>query len=178
MPCSRSPQHYRLDTIYSPCLLHPCQLQVLPGYWMDIGQPKDYISGMCLHLASLRKRAPQRLATGAGIRGDVLIDPSAKIGEGCLIGPNVVIGPNCVVGPGARLAKTTLLSDVTVGSHACVVNAIIGWGCTVGKWSHVEGGAVLGEDVQLADEAAVNGAIILPHKGIKDSLYTPGQIIM
>jgi mannose-1-phosphate guanylyltransferase len=151
---------------------------VLPGYWMDIGQPKDYVLGMCLHLASLRKRAPARLAAGDGIKGDVLIHPSAKIGTGCLIGPNVVVGPNCVVGDGARLTKCTLLSDVTVGAHACVTNAIIGWHCAIGKWSRVEGGAVFGEDVQLADEAAVNGAIILPHKGIKESLYSPGTIVM
>jgi mannose-1-phosphate guanylyltransferase len=26
---------------------------VLPGYWMDIGQPKDYLSGQTLHLSSL-----------------------------------------------------------------------------------------------------------------------------
>ena len=32
---------------------------VLPGYWMDIGQPKDYLTGMCLHLGSLRKRHPE-----------------------------------------------------------------------------------------------------------------------
>lgn len=31
---------------------------VLPGYWMDIGQPKDYLTGMCLHLDSLSRRAP------------------------------------------------------------------------------------------------------------------------
>lgn len=44
--------------------------------------------------------------------------------------------------------------------------------------SRVEGGAVLGEDVSLADEACINGAIILPHKGIKESIYTPGTIVM
>ena len=26
---------------------------VLDGYWMDIGQPKDYLTGMCLHIDSL-----------------------------------------------------------------------------------------------------------------------------
>jgi len=31
---------------------------VLPGYWMDIGQPKDYLSGQTLHLSSLTKMAP------------------------------------------------------------------------------------------------------------------------
>jgi hypothetical protein len=42
----------------------------------------------------------------------------------------------------------------------------------------VEGGAVLGEDVQVADATAINGAIILPHKGIKECIYTPGTIVM
>jgi mannose-1-phosphate guanylyltransferase len=31
---------------------------VLPGYWMDIGQPKDYLSGQTLHLKSLTELAP------------------------------------------------------------------------------------------------------------------------
>ena len=62
---------------------------VLLGYWMDIGQPKDYLTGMCLHLGSLRKRSPQLLASGPHIRGDVLIDPTATVGTGCIIGPNV-----------------------------------------------------------------------------------------
>ena len=44
--------------------------------------------------------------------------------------------------------------------------------------ARVEGGAVFGEDVSLADEHAVNGAIILPHKGIKENLYVPGTIVM
>ena len=34
----------------------------LPGYWMDIGQPRDYLTGMCLHLAATRARAPASLA--------------------------------------------------------------------------------------------------------------------
>lgn len=134
---------------------------------------------MCLHLASLRRLSPHRLAAaGPGIRGDVLIHPTAKVGAGCLIGPNVVVGPGCVVGDGVRLARTTLLDGVVVGDHACVTSAIIGWRSSVGKWARVEGGAVLGEDVALADEMAINGAVILPHKSIKESVYTPGQIVM
>tara|TARA_Y100000780_G_C13349753_1_gene288510 strand:- start:175 stop:324 length:150 start_codon:yes stop_codon:yes gene_type:complete len=42
----------------------------------------------------------------------------------------------------------------------------------------VEGRAVLGEDVAIADEICINGGIILPHKGIKASIYTPGTIVM
>ena len=27
----------------------------LDGFWMDVGQPKDYLTGMCLKLNSLRQ---------------------------------------------------------------------------------------------------------------------------
>lgn len=45
----------------------------LPGYWMDIGQPKDYLTGMCLHLESLSTRESTALATGDDFVGNVLI---------------------------------------------------------------------------------------------------------
>jgi mannose-1-phosphate guanylyltransferase len=151
---------------------------VLPGYWMDIGQPKDYLTGMCMHLASVRKRRPDALAAGPQFVGDVLVHPSATVGAGCVIGPNVVIGPGCVVEDGARIIRSTLLQGTRVAAHAYLNSCIVGWNSSVGKWAHIEGGAVLGEDVAVGDGTAVNGAIILPHKGIKDSLFTAGAIIM
>ena len=150
----------------------------LAGYWMDIGQPRDYITGMCMHLASLRRRSPQLLAQGPNVRGDVLVHASATVAPGAVVGPNVVIGPGCVVEDGARILRSTLLEGTTVKAHALVSGSIIGWRSTVGRWGRVEGCTVFGEDVQLQDETAVNGALILPHKGIKDSIYVPGQIIM
>ena len=42
----------------------------------------------------------------------------------------------------------------------------------------VEGEAVFGEDVALANETAINGALVLPHKSLRDSIYTPGTIVM
>ncbi|CAH1720673.1 unnamed protein product [Chironomus riparius] len=61
----------------------------LNGFWMDIGQPKDFLTGMCLYLNSLKHRDPSQLYEGEGIVGNVLVDPSAKIGKGCRIGPNI-----------------------------------------------------------------------------------------
>lgn len=151
---------------------------VLPGYWMDIGQPKDYLTGMGMHLASLRRHAPERLASGAHIRGNVLIHPTATVGEGCLLGPDVVIGPGCIIEAGVRMERTNLFANVHVESHSLLTSTIVGWASTIGKWCRVEGTTVLGEDVQLADQKILNGAIILPHKAIKDSVYTPGTIIM
>jgi len=44
----------------------------LPGFWMDVGQPKDYLLGIGLYLNSLRTSAPEKLTTGKGVIGPVL----------------------------------------------------------------------------------------------------------
>lgn len=40
---------------------------------MDIGQPKDFLTGMCLFLQSLRQKHPERLYSGPGVVGNVLV---------------------------------------------------------------------------------------------------------
>lgn len=150
----------------------------LEGYWMDVGQPKDYLTGLGLHLACVRRRAPEQLASGDGIRGDVIVDPTARIGAGCSIGPNVSIGKACVIGDGVRLSNCVLLHRVTVNNYARVSDSIVGWGSSVGSWARVDNKAVIGEDVVIKDEVYMNGAIVLPHKEIKESVLDPGTIIM
>merc|ERR1711939_1181791 len=76
----------------------------LPGkstidrFWMDVGQPKDYLSGMCLYLTHLSQQKSKLLTDVAATEwaqgGNVLVDPSAKIDPTAVIGPNVVIGAN------------------------------------------------------------------------------------
>ena len=93
---------------------------------MDVGQPRDYITGLRLYLDSLRKKSAARLATGAHVVGNVLVHESAKIGEGCLIGPDVAIGPGCIVEDGVRLSRCTVMRGVRIKKHACISNSIIG----------------------------------------------------
>ena len=40
---------------------------------MDVGQPKDFLSGMCLYLASLKHSAPEKLHQGPGIVGNTIV---------------------------------------------------------------------------------------------------------
>ncbi|KAL4447628.1 hypothetical protein ABPG75_004847 [Micractinium tetrahymenae] len=150
----------------------------LEGYWMDVGQPKDYLTGLGLHLNSLRQRAPEQLADGPHIQGDAIIDPTAKIGKDCLIGPNVAIGKFCEIGDGVRLSNCVILNRVTIKNYARVADSIIGWSSKVGSWARIENKAVIGEDVFIKDEVYLNGAIVLPHKDIKESILEPGTIIM
>jgi mannose-1-phosphate guanylyltransferase len=46
---------------------------VLDGFWMDIGQPKDYLTGLGLYLNHLRNVEPKYLKEGEEIRGNVII---------------------------------------------------------------------------------------------------------
>jgi len=150
---------------------------VLPGFWMDIGQPKDFLTGLGHYLKFVRRENPDKLASGEGIKGNVLVDPTAKIGEGCLIGPDVSIGPGCVVEDGARLSKCCIMRNAMVKKHACVSNSLVGWESRVGQWVRLENTCVLGEDVHLSDELYCNGAVVLPHKELKQNVPAP-QIIM
>ncbi|OLN85200.1 Mannose-1-phosphate guanyltransferase [Colletotrichum chlorophyti] len=157
--------------------LHSFDLQ---GFWMDVGQPKDFLTGTCLYLTSLTKQGSKELASPSEPYvhgGNVLIDPSAKIGKHCKIGPNVTIGPNVVVGDGCRLQRCVLLPGSKVKDHAWVKSTIVGWNSTVGKWARLENVTVLGDDVTIGDEIYVNGGSILPHKSIKANVDIPAIIM-
>ena len=159
---------------------------------------------MCLYLASLRQKLPEKLYSGPGIIGNVLVDPTAKIGKDCRIGPNVTIGPGVTIADGCCVKKTTILESAIVKEHAWLegldffyirkymfdylkyyniliyfsnFRCIIGWKSVVGRWVRMEGTTVLGEDVIVKDELYINGGQVLPHKSIAASVPEP-QIIM
>ncbi|KAL6765796.1 GDP-D-mannose pyrophosphorylase [Haematococcus lacustris] len=149
----------------------------LSGYWMDIGQPKDYLKGLHLHLDSLRIHKSFALTKGPDFKGNVLIDPTAKIGSGCSIGPDVSIGAGCKIGNGVRLSHCVIMRGVSIKDHSKVERSIIGWEGRIGAWTRMENCCVLGEDVEVKDELYLNGAVILPHKEIKESVPTPAIIL-
>ena len=110
------------------------------------------------------------LASGPEFFGNVLVDPSAKIGSGCLVGPDVVIGPDCVVENGVCLKRTTLLPRSKVRSHSWISDSIVGWDSVVGEWVRMESTSVLGEDVTIKSEVYLNGAVVLPHKSVGEDI--------
>lgn len=75
---------------------------------------------MCLYLTSLKQRHPSQLYDGPGVVGNVLVDPSAKIGDGCRIGPNVTIGPDVVIEDGVCIKRCTVLK----GKHKRRTNGL------------------------------------------------------
>ncbi|KAJ8907560.1 hypothetical protein NDN08_007671 [Rhodosorus marinus] len=146
----------------------------LPGHWADVGQPKDYLTGLGLHLDSQSKINPTALVPqGGNIIGNVLIDKTAQVSETAILGPDVVIGANCIVEDGARILGSAILKGSKIGAHAFVRKTIVGWESSVGKWARTDNVTVLGEDVKVKEGVCLNGVRVLPHKSIKEDLYEP-----
>ncbi|KAI8912334.1 nucleotide-diphospho-sugar transferase [Powellomyces hirtus] len=173
------PKPMSIEKEVFPYMARDGQLFAMPlrGFWADVGQPKDFLTGSALYLESIHQKAPETLKTGDDIVGNVLVAASAKIGLNCKIGPNVVLGPNAVIGDGVRLSNAVLMEGSIVRDNALVRDSIVGWQSSVGKWSRLENVTVLGEDVHIADEVYINGACVLPHKSVAANILEP-KIVM
>ncbi|KAG5445481.1 Mannose-1-phosphate guanyltransferase beta [Clonorchis sinensis] len=168
-----------IETSVFPAMVQDGELYCMEfkGFWMDIGQPADYLEGVRLYLAHLSEQRSPALKTLPDLLGNVLVDPTAKIGKDCRIGPNVTIGAHVIIEDGVRISNSAIFSKSVVRSHAWLNNCIVGWRSTVGRWVRIENMTVLGENVRVKDEIFLNGALVLPHNAISQSVTEP-HIIM
>lgn len=177
-----------------PAMVADSQLHAmeLNGFWADVGQPKDYLSGTCLYLSYLSSQKSPLLSEPAKnpwvFGGNVLVDPTATVDPSAVIGPNVVIGPRVVIGKGVRLQRCVIMEAARVRDHAWIQSSIVGWNSNVGRWvrcvfvhrpsqeeeelmrvcaGRMENVSVLGDDVNIKDEIYLNGVSVLPHKSIR-----------
>jgi len=126
----------------------------LEGFWMDIGQPKDYLRGHVLYLEHFfRGRAPPHH----------LIDPTAQISPKAKIEHNVVIGARVVVEEGAEIRDSVLLEGCTIRKNAFVSRSVVGWGSTVERRARVEECSILGAGVVVEEGICVSGGKIHPN---------------
>ncbi|OIW12418.1 hypothetical protein TanjilG_04167 [Lupinus angustifolius] len=151
-------------------------------FWEQIKTPGMSLKCSELYLAQFRYTSPHLLASGDGKRnstivGDVYIHPSAKVHPSAKIGPNVSISANVRVGPGVRLISCIILDDVEIKENALVLNSIVGWKSSIGRWSRADGNfnaklgtTILGEAVIVEDEVVVTNSIVLPHKTLNVSV--------
>ncbi|KAK7198365.1 GDP-mannose pyrophosphorylase [Novymonas esmeraldas] len=184
------PRRTSIEKEIFPAMAADKQLYAFPleGFWMDIGQPKDYIAGMSQYIPSLVSHSShtEQLYTEARqkaegsrftIVGAALIDPSATIGDGAVIGPNATIGANCVIGEACRIDNAAILQNSKVGKGTVVSRSIIGWGNRIGSWCHIDDISVLGDDVEVKDRIVLVGTKVLPNKDVGEHHFEP-TIIM
>lgn len=160
----------------------------LDGFWMDVGQPKDFIVGMTKFIPSLVSagRRTEQVQTEAEaaqasspytVKGVCVIDPSAKIGAGAVIGPNTSIGANCVIGEACCIDNAAILDNSRVGKGSMVSRSIVGWNNRVGSWCHIEDVSVLGDDVEVKDGIVLVGTRVLPNKDVGEHHFEPAIIM-
>lgn len=153
-------------------------------FWEQIKTPGTSLKCSALYLSQFRLTSPHLLASRCGTKsativGDVYIHPSVKVHPTAKIGPNVSISANARVGAGVRLISCIILDDVEIKENAVVMNAIVGWKSSLGKWSRVQadgdynaklGTTILGEAVTVEDEVVVINSIVLPNKTLNVSV--------
>ncbi|XP_062354442.1 mannose-1-phosphate guanyltransferase alpha isoform X2 [Cinclus cinclus] len=113
------------------------------GFWSQIKSAGSAIYASRLYLNQYSKSHPERLAQnkpgGPVIRGNVYIHPTASIDSTAVLGPNVSIGEGVTVGAGVRVRESIVLHGASLHDHTCVLNTIVGWDSTIGRWARVEG---------------------------------------
>lgn len=135
----------------------------LQGFWMDIGQPKDYVTGNILY----HQNNPNMC----------LIDKTAKISPRAIIGKNTTIGPNVEIEDGAEIENSIIFEGATVQKNALISNSVIGWGSVVGRWSRIEDYSVLGANVSVQEGIYITRGLIDPNTlvTLHVLLNSPGQ---
>ncbi|XP_010213655.1 PREDICTED: striated muscle preferentially expressed protein kinase, partial [Tinamus guttatus] len=178
------------------------------GFWSQIKSAGSAIYASRLYLNQYSQCHPERLAQnkpgGPIIRGNVYIHPTASVDSTAVLGPNVSIGKGVTVGAGVRVRESIVLHGASLHDHTCVLNTIVGWDSTIGRWARVEGTpsdpnpndpyakidsetlfrdgrltpsiTILGCSVTIPAEVVILNSIVLPHKELSRSYKN--QIIL
>uniref|UniRef100_A0A914Q2G6 Nucleotidyl transferase domain-containing protein n=1 Tax=Panagrolaimus davidi TaxID=227884 RepID=A0A914Q2G6_9BILA len=146
---------------------------VLKGYWMDVGQPIDFLKGTQLYLDNQTTTTPST----SNLIPPVLIHESVKIPSKAVIGPHVVIAENVIIEEGVRIKNSTILPNTILKQHCFINTSIIGRKCIIGQWVRIENTSVIGDEVKVNDEIYLNGARVCHNKIITENVLEP-KVVM
>lgn len=210
-PCARQLRELiRLEQDIFTMLAAQKQLYVYKTqhFWSQIKSAGSAIYASRLYLNRYNETHPERLARyqegGPKIIGNVYIHQTANIDSTAVLGPNVSIGKGVIIGAGVRVRESIVLHGATLQDHCCVLNSIVGWDSTIGRWARVEGTpsdpnpndpfakidsetlfrdggltpsiTILGCNVNIPSEVLIRNSIVLPHKDLNRSFKN--QIIL
>ncbi len=100
---------------------------------------------------------------GTTVRAGTVLTGPVFVGNNCLIGPNAVLAPgtsvrnHVVVEPFTIIRRSTIFSNVNIGSHSRVSAAAVDDGARIGSGAHLAGreGIMIGSDAKLGDDIVV-----------------------
>ncbi len=113
-----------------------------PGYWLDLGQPMDFVRGS-VDLVVGNAPSPAVVNPGGSlVLAEAVIDATARVDGGTTIGVGSRIGAN------SQINASVVFDSAVIGSDVTITNSIIGEGSVIGD-SCVISDSVVGDFAQV-----------------------------
>ena len=124
------PRECSIEREVFPAMACEGQLRVfdLSGFWMDIGQPADYIRGQGMYLRH------HNLQTSVH-------DPATGM---LSVQDNVVVGRNVTIGKNVAISNSTIFDNVEIGDNVTIRDSIVGWNAKINDNATINTCCVLG----------------------------------
>ncbi len=173
----------RIETEIFPKLAEEQQLYGFEshGFWMDIGEPIDYLGANAAVLSRQRgivKKDSIKVDPSAVISGPCNFGENVTIGADSRIGPNVSLADAVIIGKGCRVENSIVYSGAVIEDYSSVKNAILGENSVLERWVKVESGSLIGDFAQIMDGVTITeGVSICPSKTIEESILQPKQVM-
>ena len=173
----------RIETEVFPKLAEEMQLYGFEshGFWMDVGEPVDYLDANAAVLAKQRhqvKPESNQIDSSAAINGPCNFGENVIIGADSRIGPNVSIGDDVRIGKGCRIENSIIFAGAVIEDYSSVKNAILGENSVLERWVKVESGSLVGDFAQILDGVTITeGVTICPSKTVEESILRPRQVM-
>jgi NDP-sugar pyrophosphorylase family protein len=134
-----------VERVTFPAIVEDRGLYAFDGeaYWIDAGTPTSYLAANLDLLSGVRGAPEVGIDPGADVAGEVR---DAWVAAGCRIAP------------GAVVERAVVMAGATVADGAEVRDSIVGAGAVVGAGATVRAGSILGDGVELAPGATLDGA--------------------
>lgn len=164
------------------------------GYWRDLGTPEDYLQG-CADLLSGKCRTDRRaepirpgvwsdspIPEGVELVPPCQIGRGVTLGRGSLVGPHVCLEDGVSIGDHSLVQRSVLQAGVTVGSRATLYGAVVCAGASLGHYTVLNEGSVVGADAQVGENGILMegvqvgpGLTVPPSVRLTQSLREPEQ---
>lgn len=143
------------------------------GYWRNIATAADYLAG---HWDIFDMKSKIRLSgvtggvysDGALASGDYsVIEPcfigkDVRIASGAVIGPYAVIDSGCRIGKNAKIVRSCMLENSSLGDNSSLNGAILCPKANVGAGCRVDEGAVIGDGAKVNSSGVVGSGVVIP----------------
>ena len=135
-----------------------------PGYWLDLGQPMDFVAGsvdlVLGNAPSPAVTAPGEslILAGAEVSDSAHIHGGTTVGAGSMVGPNSevnasVIFDSVVIGAGVTISNSIIGQGAVIGDSCVIHDSVVGDFAIIGSGNELRSGARVWADAQLNDSA-------------------------